>query len=267
MGEEDITIDFNAELSREDLARAELETNRAVWRNVPVRTLLPSPGELAEMEYRSKKELSGEVRIVEIEGVDRCACCAPHVSHTGEIGAIKFTSAMRHRGGVRVTILCGSDAEADYREKSAQVAALSAQLSVRQADVVPAVQRLLDEIAQRKAAAAELERRLNAQRLQLLRETPGSICVIDRFDDPVAMREFVNAGMLLAGGVCAAFTGSDADGYRYIIGSRTVDLRTEAKAINTAISGRGGGKPTMIQGSCTAPAAAIEAFFAVYPGK
>ena len=77
MGEEDITIDFNAELSREDLARAELETNRAVWRNVPVRTLLPSPGELAEMEYRSKKELSGEVRIVEIEGVDRCACCAP----------------------------------------------------------------------------------------------------------------------------------------------------------------------------------------------
>ena len=118
-----------------------------------------------------------------------------------------------------------------------------------------------------KAAAAELERRLNAQRLQLLRETPGSICVIDRFDDPVAMREFVNAGMLLAGGVCAAFTGCDAEGYRYIIGSRTVDLRAEAKAINAAISGRGGGKPTMIQGSCTAPAAVIEAFFAAYPGK
>ena len=129
------------------------------------------------------------------------------------------------------------------------------------------MQRLLDEIAQRKAAAAELERRLNEQRLQLLQETPGSICVIDRFDDPVAMREFVNAGMLLAGGVCAAFTGCDAEGYRYIIGSRTVDLRAEAKAINTAISGRGGGKPTMIQGSCTAPAAVIKAFFAAYPGK
>ena len=81
------------------------------------------------------------------------------------------------------------------------------------------------------------------------------------------MREFVNAGMLLAGGVCAAFTGSDAEGHRYIIGSRTVDLRAEAKAINTAISGRGGGKPTMIQGSCTAPAAVIEAFFSAYPGK
>ena len=89
-------------------------------------------------------------------------------------------------------------------------------------------------------------------RLQLLHETPGSICVIDRFDDPVAMREFVNAGMLLAGGVCAAFTGSDADGYRYIIGSRTLDLRAEAKTINAAISGRGGGKPFFVQGSVKA---------------
>lgn len=241
--------------------------NEAVYHNVPIRTEYPAPEQLAHMEYRSKLDLKENVRIVTVEGYDVCACCAPHVSHTGEIGAIKFTSVMRHRGGVRVTILCGSDAETDYREKSAQVAALSAQLSVRQADIVPAVQRLLDEIAQRKAAAAELERRLNAQRLRLLQETPGSICVIDRFDDPVAMREFVNAGMLLAGGVCAAFTGSDAEGYRYIIGSRTVDLRAEAKAINTAISGRGGGKPTMIQGSCTAPAAVIEAFFSAYPGK
>lgn len=267
LGEDVITMDYNGELTWPQLMHIERLANEAVYRNVPIRTEYPAPEQLAHMEYRSKLDLKENVRIVTVEGYDVCACCAPHVSHTGEIGTIKFTSVMRHRGGVRVTILCGSDAETDYREKSAQVAALSAQLSVRQADIVPAVQRLLDEIAQRKAAAAELERRLNAQRLRLLQETPGSICVIDRFDDPVAMREFVNAGMLLAGGVCAAFTGSDAEGYRYIIGSRTVDLRAEAKAINTAISGRGGGKPTMIQGSCTAPAAVIEAFFAAYPGK
>lgn len=207
LGEDVITMDYNGELTWPQLMHIERLANEAVYRNVPIRTEYPAPEQLAHMEYRSKLDLKEDVRIVTVEGYDVCACCAPHVSHTGEIGAIKFTSVMRHRGGVRVTILCGSDAETDYREKSAQVAALSAQLSVRQADVVPAVQRLLDEIAQQKAAAAELERRLNAQRLQLLRETPGSICVIDRFDDPVAMREFVNAGMLLAGGVCAAFTG------------------------------------------------------------
>ena len=267
LGQDTITMDYNGELTWPQLMHIEQLANEAVYRNVPIRTEYPSAERLAQMTYRSKLDLTEDVRIVTVEGYDVCACCAPHVSCTGEIGAIKFTSVMRHRGGIRVTILCGADAEMDYREKSAQVAALSAQLSVRQADVVPAVQRLLDEIAQLKAAAAELEHRLNAQRLQQLHETPGSICVIDRFDDPVAMREFVNAGMLLAGGVCAAFTGSDADGYRYIIGSRMLDLRAAAKTINAAISGRGGGKPTMIQGSCTAPADAIKAFFAAYPGK
>lgn len=202
-----------------------------------------------------------------VEGYDVCACCAPHVSHTGEIGAIKFTSVMRHRGGVRVTILCGSDAEADYREKSAQVAALSAQLSVRQADVVPAVQRLLDEIAQHKAAAAELERRLNAQRLQLLQETPGSICVIDRFDDPVAMREFVNAGHAArrrrlrrlhrqrCGGLSLYHRQPHGRSARRGKGHQHGYLRPRRRQAD------------MIQGSCTAPAAEIEAFFAAYPGK
>ena len=266
LGQDTISMDYNGELTWPQLMHIEQLANEAVYRNVPIRTEYPSPEQLAQMTYRSKLDLTEDVRIVTVEGYDVCACCAPHVSCTGEIGAIKFTSVMRHRGGIRVTILCGADAEVDYREKSAQVAALSAQLSVRQADVVPAVQRLLDEIAQLKAAAAELEHRLNAQRLQQMHETPGSICVIDRFDDPVAMREFVNAGMLLAGGVCAAFTGSDADGYRYIIGSRTLDLRAAAKTINAAISGRGGGKPTMIQGSCTAPADAIR-FSPLIPGN
>lgn len=184
LGQDTITMDYNDELTWPQLMHIEQLANEAVYRNVPIRTEYPSPERLAQMTYRSKLDLTEDVRIVTVEGYDVCACCAPHVSCTGEIGAIKFTSVMRHRGGIRVTILCGEGAQNDYRAKSAQIAALSAQLSVRQADVVPAVQRLQDEIAQLKAAAAELEHRLNAQRLQLLHETPGSICIIDRFDDP-----------------------------------------------------------------------------------
>ena len=141
LGEDTITMDYNGELTWPQLMHIEQLANEAVYRNVPIRTEYPSAERLAQMTYRSKLDLTEDVRIVTVEGYDVCACCAPHVSCTGEIGAIKFTSVMRHRGGIRVTILCGSDAEVDYREKSAQVAALSAQLSVRQADVVPAVQR------------------------------------------------------------------------------------------------------------------------------
>ena len=167
LGEDTITMDYNGELTWPQLMHIEQLANEAVYRNVPIRTEYPSPARLAQMTYRSKLDLTEDVRIVTVEGYDVCACCAPHVSCTGEIGAIKFTSVMRHRGGIRVTILCGSDAETDYREKSAQIAALSAQLSVRQSDVVPAVQRLLDEIQQ--------PRQLNLQRRFSIHQFHGAV--------------------------------------------------------------------------------------------
>lgn len=261
LGDHEITMDYNGELTWEQLMEIERLANEAVWRNVPIRAEYPAPESLAAMEYRSKLDLKENVRIVTVEGYDVCACCAPHVSFTGEIGAIKIVDSMRHRGGVRLTILCGSDAQVDYRRKHDQIAAISAMLSARQSDVVPAVERLQDEISALKQAVTDLNRKCNEQRLRTLPETEGNLCIVDVFDEPVAMRELVNAGMERAGGVCAAFSGTDETGYRYIIGSLHVDLRTCAKEINTALSGKGGGKPTMIQGACTAPRAVIEAFF------
>lgn len=261
LGDNEITMDYNGELTWEQLMEIERRANEAIWRNVPIRAEYPMPEALAEMEYRSKLELKENVRIVTIEGYDVCACCAPHVAFTGEIGAIKIIDSMRHRGGVRLTILCGADAQADYCHKSDQIAAISAMLSARQSDIVGAVERLQDEIAALKQKISDLNRKLNEQRLQTLPETPGSLCIVDVFDDMVAMRELVNAGMQRAGGVCAAFSGTDEKGYRYIIGSLHTDLRACAKAINTALSGKGGGTTTMIQGSCTASRATIEAFF------
>ena len=43
--------------------------------------------------------------------------------------------------------------------------------------------------------------------------------------------------------------GNDEAGYSYIIASKTVDLRAKSKEINSSLNGRGGGQPTMIQGS------------------
>lgn len=261
LGDNAITMDYNGELTWEQLMEIERLANEAVWRNVPIRTEYPPQERLAALEYRSKLDLQENVRIVTVEGYDVCACCAPHVSFTGEIGAIKIVDSMRHRGGVRLTILCGSDAQADYRRKHDQIAAISAMLSARQSDVVPAVERLQGEISALKQAISDLNQKLNEQRLQTLPETSGSLCIVDVFDDMLAMRELVNAGMQRAGGVCAAFSGTDAAGYRYIIGSLHTDLRARAREINAALSGKGGGKPTMIQGSCAAPRAVIEAFF------
>lgn len=260
MGEEAITIDFSGELSREDLSRAELEANRAIWRDVPVRTLLPTPGELAAMDYRSKKELTGQVRIVEIEGVDLCACCAPHVSHSGEVGLLKIIDSMRHRGGTRLTLLCGEAALLDYEALHENNAAVSAALSAKRLETGGAIARVMAEQEERRAELTKLKRELLQLKAAALRPTEGSICIFESDIDMITLRELVNAGSELAGKICAGFAGTDGD-YKYIIGSRTVPLRARAKEINAAIDGRGGGSDAMIQGTSRARREDIERYF------
>ena len=260
MGEEGMTIDFSVELSREELQRAELEANRAVWRNVPIRTLLPDAQELAHMEYRSKKELTGQVRIVEIEGVDRCACCAPHVAYTGEVGCIKVIDSMRHRGGTRLTLICGEQALMDYRLLHENNARVSAALSAKRLETGAAIERYTAEQEARKTEVTRLKRELLRLKTAALKKSEGCICIFEEDMDLITLRELVNAGSELSDKLCAGFAGRDGD-YKYIIGSRTQPLRAMAKEINSAINGRGGGSDSMLQGTSKSDRGTIELYF------
>ena len=257
MGEACMTIDFDGELDEKELRRAEDEANGAVRDNLPIRCFFPAREELERLSYRSKKELEGAVRLVEIAGVDLCACCAPHVAATGEIGLVKLLSAERHRGGVRLTLLCGLDALDDYRRRLESAGAVSRLLSVPREKIAAGVERVLGEQAKLKERAAALENELARRMAAELPETEGNLCVFDSLLGDVALRELVNALAAKCGGFAAAFSGSDAEGWRYIIGSRHVDLRARSREINAAIQGRGGGSPEMIQGSCRAAQAEI----------
>ena len=256
-----MTIDFDKELSFEQLSEIEYEANLAVRANIPVRTFYPSPEELKVLEYRSKKELAGAVRIVEIAGIDRCACCAPHVRATGEIGAIKLLTAERHRGGVRLSLICGMDALDDYRRKQDSAAAISALLSAKRDEIAPAVERLLESEAKLKERASILGMRCAALRAEAIAPTEGNICLFDEGLSEAAARELVNRLTEKTDGVAALFLADGAGQWRYIIGSRRVDLRSAAKAINAGVSGRGGGRPEMIQGSAAASEKEIASFF------
>lgn len=204
--------------------------------------------------------LTEDVRIVEIGDIDRCACCAPHVAHTGEIGVIKIFTAERHRGGVRVTLLCGMDALDDYRRRQDSAAEISQLLSVPRGEIAPAVRRILDEQARLKERFAETSRELVTARAAAQSFTDGNICVFDSTLDDIALRELVNLLKEKCTGFAAAFSGSDEAGYKYIIGSRHIDLRKAARDINAAIGGRGGGRPEMIQGSTSETKEIIQKF-------
>ena len=228
MGVDCMTIDFDRELSWEELSSVEYEANQIVRENHPVRTFFPASEELALLEYRSKKELSGEVRIVEIAGVDRCACCAPHVSSTGEIGTIKLLTAERHRGGVRITLVCGMDALDDYRRKQESATHISIALSAKRDEVAAAVDRLLETEGRLKERLSALGMELAFLRAQAVEATDGNICVFDSVLGDAALRELANSLAEKCPGAAAVFSGSDETGYKYIIASRRLSPAHES---------------------------------------
>ena len=266
MGDGDLTIDFDRELSEEEILRIETEANLAVRENLPIRASFPSEEELSRLEYRSKKELQGDVRIVEIPGVDRCACCAPHVSNTGEIGLIKVLNFERHRGGVRLVLACGMWALRDVRDKQNSVAEISVLLSAKRNEVAGAVQRLLQERDALKEKNAVLAMELVHFKAAQQPETDGNICLFEAIPDEIAVRELVNLLVEKCGGIAAVFFPAGDGGTRYIIGSRHTDLRKASRAINAGIGGRGGGRPEMIQGSASAPEEQTRAFIHGFQG-
>ena len=258
MGAECMIIDFSGELSWEQLMELETKANGVVRQNLPLHIWFPNEAELHALEYRSKLELTENVRIVEIPGVDRCACCAPHVERTGEVGVVKILDSQRHRGGQRVSVICGLDALEDYRARQESVTDISRALSAKRGEVTQAVQRVLHEQQSMKERCDALSLALIGYMADAEGERDGNIVLFSDVLGEIAQRELVNLLMPKAGGFAAVFTGSDRDGWRYVIGSLRADLRTGARTINAAINGRGGGTPQMIQGSAAAPRVKIE---------
>ena len=263
LGDGEVTLDFSGELTGPQLEELELLANRAVTDNLPVRTWYPGPAALKRISYRSKLDLTENVRLVRIPGIDTCACCAPHVKRTGEIGLIKILDFMRHRGGVRIHILCGMDALADYGARYRATKEISGLLSAKQLETPGAVRRTLEELETAKRQLGEERLRGALEKAAALEPTEGNLCLFFPELDMRALRELVNGGMEKCGGICAAFTGGDGD-WRFIIGSRHVDLRQASKTILAGIRGRGGGSPEMIQGSAAGSREEIEAWFSAY---
>jgi len=258
------TLDFDGELTREQVDEIEFLANRAVWENFAVSARYPDSAELAALNYRSKLELTHDVRIVTFPGYDVCACCAPHVHFTGEIGCIRLTDVMRHRGGVRMTLYAGKNAYLDYADKARNIQAISSLLSAKQSLSAEAVTRLHGEYLSLKHALAETKKQLLDMKAEQLSPTAGNVLLFEEGLDINSLRSYVNLVLPKCGGVCIGLSGTDGQGYTYIAASTTENMRTFAGVFNKALRGKGGGKPEMIQGSLQATRAEVESFMAQY---
>ncbi len=264
LGEGEMTMDLDMELTPAQLDELERAANAVVWSNVAVRAEIPDAIRLAEMEYRSKLDLTEDVRIVTIEGIDACACCAPHVARTGEIGMIKILSAMRHRGGMRLFVLCGAWALEDYQAKHRDILTISQHYSAKPHEAVSAVRKADEDALVTRAALGALKRELVALKLSAaVPDARGNLLFFEEELDGNLQRSFADGGAdRVKTGICGVFCATDEpDVWRYVCVSRSCPLREFGKAMNAALNGRGGGSDAMIQGTLCAKREEIVAFW------
>lgn len=260
LSDKEVTIDYDKMLSSEEILRLEREANAAVQKNIEITAAYPSDEELESIAYRSKLELTENVRIVTIPGIDVCACCAPHVKSTGEIGVIKLKDVMHHRGGVRMRMICGNDALYDYESKCENALKISNLLSAKQEEIAESVERIANELSEMKQKNAALSKQLALFKAKEIPQTDGNYCIFETDSDADSMRLIANEGKTKCN-VVIVLSGNDKMGYSYIIASEKVNLREKTKEFNTALNGRGGGREDMVQGFFGSTRADIEKYF------
>ena len=261
MGQDEITMDFDGLFTQEQINNIEFLANEAVYKNVPVKFSFYKPNEADSIFYRSKKKIETTLRLVEIEGIDVCACCAPHVSRTGEIGVIKILSSQKYKGGTRISLLAGERAFTELNKHFNNVKKITNSLSSNMNDICERFEQIQKELSEVKIAKTAAKQ----QYYSLLASTYQDNCHdnILFFDENATveeMRFFVNLLMSKTSKVCAFFSGFDGN-FKFIAGSTSEDMTKIAQALRTNLHASCGGKMQMIQGSVCVSKNEINNFF------
>ena len=260
MGVDIVTIDFNADIPWEELLEIEGQANRYIQEDHPIDIQFHRGTELDAIDYRSKKPLEGDVRIVAFPGADCCACCGTHVLRSGQVGLVKFLSVQKFRDGVRIELLCGQRA-LDYLSRTwEQAKTIGQHLSVKPVDAAAAVERLEGELSALKMRCAGLEEAVFAG-IAAEQAGKGNVLLFQPPMKPDSVRKLADAVSKTCGGLAAVFAGEGSH-YAYALGRADgQDISAAVKALNGALHGRGGGRNGFAQGSVEAAQSAIEAFF------
>lgn len=260
MGADTVTIDYNTDITWEQVLAAEQRANEAIWADQAVEIQYPDRKALSTMNYRSKKELTGQVRIVTFPGADCCACCGTHVLRAGQVGLVKALSCQKFRDGVRIEILCGLRALRFLGTVYDQNRGIAQQLSVKPQDTLAAVERIEAELTAAKARMTVLE----DQVMEFLAQEyagKGDVVLVRHDLRPDAVRKLADTVAKVSGGLAAVFSG-DGERYQYaLVHADGQDLSSLVKDINRVLHGRGGGRNGFAQGQVQATEAQIQEFF------
>ena len=264
LSDNNVTMDYSGYLTPEQVAEIEFETNKVIAQNISISCYYPNENELNNINYRCKSELSGDIRIVEIKGIDICACCCPHVKQTGEIGLMKVISSIRYKGGTRLSILCGFRALEYFNSLYAQMGELKSLLSAEQSEVVNTVTLLRNEKDELKNKLIEVSKNLLISEIDNLPTGSPALIFADEIN-PKSQREALNYLISKRNNYCGILVGNDKKGYSYLIGSNNLDSVLVQAKLKEGLNAKGGGKKEMIQGFIEASKNEIEALLNNFP--
>ena len=259
VGSDRMEIDFDGPISPDVLAEIETLANEAVWQNLPIRCWYPSAEELPTVPYRSKKALDWPVRIVEIPGVDSCACCGVHVKNTGEIGLIKLISCVKFHSGVRIEMSCGGRALALTQAVFAQNKQVSQAFSAKMLETGAAAVKMNEQLSAEKLRANTLQTQLLRQTAQGYRNA-GNVVHFEENLNGGQLRELADAIAACCGGRAVALSGSGND-WNICMLHPGGDLTPVIHALKETLPVRDGGKPGSFQGTVQATRQELERFF------
>lgn len=258
LSDSEMTMDFDGALNREDLLKVEKLANEAIYKNAKFKCYFPES--LENLEYRSKLDLSEDVRIVEIEGYDRCACCAPHVDNASEIGIIKILDFCKNKGGVRLFVKCGYSALEDYNERYFNGLKISSLLCTPQNEIASGVEKLQAQMGELKFKMTDLKRRLIAEKLKNFKNEKNISAIFEDDFDIKELQLLADALHKSNGGIRGVFS-EISDGFSFAICGQENELNEFFADFKTKFNVKGGGRNGMVQGTVFAPKDEIESFF------
>jgi len=260
MGADVITIDFDGPIPQEALDEVEQEANQWIWEDLPIRCWYPDPETLKTVPYRTKRELPWPVRIVEIPGVDLCACCGVHTRTTGQVGLIKLLSCVKFHQGVRLEMVCGGRALTYLRRIYEQNRLVSQAFSAKPLETGAAAQKIHQALAEERFRFAGVQRQLFS-RIAGEYAGKGNTVHFQPELDPGASRELAECIAQACGGLAAVFSGGE-ERWNVCLCQPGTDLRTLGKQMTQDLKARGGGKTGFFQGCAECSRQEILSFFA-----
>ena len=189
---------------------------------------------------------------VRIKGIDVCACCAPHVAYTGEIGLIKILGFQKYKGGTRVSLLAGSRAFDELTKHYNNVKKISNSLSSNPNDICERFQQLQKELYDVKIAKTAVKNEYYSLiASQYDNNIENNIIYFESDSSLEEVRFLVNLLKEKTNKICAVFSGKENE-YKFIAASNYIDMAKFAQYFRINLKASCGGKSQMIQGSVLA---------------